>query len=124
MHAEEARVLQSRALASGKAKNLGRAVDLMWLLSPAEGDVAYLLERLNCILESDPERPQELGPWKDEWLQKRLVRALHKLGVRQALPALKALQAHLDRRGEPKDEIKRAKLESSIREAIRALEAG
>ena len=124
MHADEARVLKPRALTSTRAKNLGRAIDLTWLLPPEVEDVDYLLGKIDLICESDAERPEMLGVWKNEWLQKRLVRALHKLGVIQALPALKELKTHVSERGKSKKEIERNKLEISIREAIRALGTG
>lgn len=100
---------------------MGRAIDLMWLLQPAEGDNTYLLEKLEFILKRDPREPKMLGPWSDEWLQKRLVRALGRTGVTQALVPLKKMQTHVAGRGSTKYTAKRQNLEESIKDAIRDL---
>lgn len=124
MHAEDARTIQPDALNSTRAKIVGRAIDLMWLLQPAEGDDTYLLEKLEFILKSDPHKSKMLGVWEDEWLQKRLVRALGRTGVAQAIGSLKNLQEHVDSRRDTKHTIKRKNLEESTKDAIRDLESG
>jgi len=107
MHAEEARALLSDGLSSSRYKNVGRAVDLMRLLSPVESDIPYLQGKLHSILASDPRKPEGLGPWRNEWVQKRLVRTLQRRGVVEALPDLRRLQDHVARRGEPKNSVER-----------------
>jgi len=124
MHAEDARTVQPDALNSTRAKIVGRAIDLMWLLQPVKEDDAYLLEKIKFILKCDPRKPDRLGVWADEWLQKRLVRALGRTGVTQALGSLKNLQEHVDSRGDTKHTIKRKNLEESIKDVIRDLESG
>jgi hypothetical protein len=100
-------------------------VDLTWLLRPAERDTAYLLERLQHIVDSPTQRPAELGPWADEWVQKRLVRALVGLSVTAALPDLRRLQSHIAGRLKPKDKDapKRDRLVEAVNDAIAELEA-
>jgi hypothetical protein len=121
MHAQEARGLQRDGLGSTRSKNVGRAVDLMWQLGPVAGDADWLLGRLRHIVSSDARRPEALGPWKDEWLQKRLVTALYRLDVAEAVRDLLALSAHIAQRGLPKDEVKRGKLIQSIADALHRL---
>ena len=70
---------------------VGRGVDLTWLLQPAKGDTALLLKQLHHILAGSI-KPD---PWADDWVQKRLVRALAKLGVMAALPNLLRLREQL-----------------------------
>lgn len=124
MHAEEARNILPEALKSSRAVIVRPALDLMWLLQPAAGDGAYLIGQLQQILESDPKKPEKLGPWSDERVQKRLVRAVVKTGETGALGYLKRLQEHVASRGEPKDLKKRKKLMESIDGAIRDLGRG
>jgi hypothetical protein len=124
MHAEEARTLLSDGLKSSRYKNVGRAVDLMWLLSPVESDISYLQGQLHSILARDPLRIEGLGPWSNEWVQKRLVRTLEKRGVVGAVPDLYRLQDHVAARGKSKDSVNRGKLVDAINVAIRDLEGG
>lgn len=123
MHAERARELLPKALTSSRRKLVGRAVDLMWLLSPAAGDADFLMAQLQRIVNSDPEHPEALGLWADEWVQKRLVRTIDKTCLTAALPDLERLQIHVASRAQPPDPVERPKLEKSIREAIRTLRA-
>jgi hypothetical protein len=122
MHAEEARALVSQALASSAARVIGRGVDLLWQLQPSAGDAELLLERLQYVLQSDPLRPETLGPWANDWVQKRLVRALFRTRVAAAYPLLQHLQDHVAARGEPVEPVERDKLNDSIREALIVLE--
>jgi len=103
MHAAEARALQAHALASGDPRIVGRAVEFAWLLPADERDAPYLMEQLRRILASPPERPKTLGPWADEWLQKRLARMLVKLRVPGALAELRRLQEHIRLRPIPQE---------------------
>jgi len=103
MHAVEARQLQAHAQASGDPRIVGRAVEFAWLLPADERDAPYLMEQLQRILASPPERPKTLGPWADEWLQKRMVRMLVKLRVPGALAELRRLQEHIRQRPFPQE---------------------
>lgn len=126
LHAEEARTLLPRALAASDSKIVGRAVDLLWQLEPAAGDMPFLKERLEQILSSDPRQPETLGPWGDEWVQKRLVRALSKRGGPGIVPHLDKLLEHITRRPAPggKNAVKRSKLVESVESALRLLGGG
>ena len=136
MHAEEAQALKPSARAASDPRIIGRAVDLTWLLRPEQGDECYLIDQLSLILASSPEQPQELGPWADEWLQKRLVRALQKLRVTAALPDLRLLLEHLRSRATPKKPVngsqiwweleaaKRERLVEAVGDAITDLQVG
>lgn len=101
MHAGEALALKAQALAARDPRLIGRAVDFMTFLPPEPGDEAYLRARLAAILASDPLQPAGLGPWADEWLQKRLVRNLVKLHLTGLTPALRQLQEHIQQRPAP-----------------------
>ncbi len=101
MHAAEALVLKPGALAAHDPRIIGRAVDFMTFLPPEDGDEAYLRQRLADILASDPLQPASLGPWADEWLQKRLVRNLVKLHFPGLTPAFRHLQEHIQQRPAP-----------------------
>lgn len=118
LHAPEARRLLDKALASSSPWVVGRGIDLTWLVGPEPGDLALLQEKADLITASDPSRPDLLGPWGHEWVQKRLVRALSRIGGVQALAQLRALQQHLARRGPPKDAVERDKLARSLAEAL------
>lgn len=124
MHAEEARQLVPDPRQSGRAKLVGRAVDLAWLLASQAGELAYLCDKLQFILASPPERPDVLGPWKDEWLQKRLVRSLNKVGGPELLPDFARLRAHITRRPPAKSRIKRERLVEAVDNAVRQFESG
>ncbi len=126
LHVEEARTLLPRALAAPDSKIVGRAVDLLWQLQPAAGDLPFLMERLEQILNSDPRQPKALGPWADEWVQKRLVRVLSKRGGPGVVPYLEKLLDHIARRPTPtgKDVAKRSKLVESVENALRLLGGG
>jgi len=115
MHAEEGQVLKQDAWNSSWPRIVGRGIDLTWLLQPAEGDTAFLLERLQHIASNPPES----GPWADEWVQKRLVRALARLGVTAALPDLQLLSERL--RSATKKSARRERLIKTVREAIENL---
>lgn len=126
LHAEEARTLLPRALANPDHKVVGRAVDLTWQLEPDGGDVPLLMQRLEQIVNSDPGRPEALGPWRDEWVQKRVVRALSKRGGPGVVPLLERLLEHVAGRPVPRGQqaVKRTKLVESIEEALRVLGGG
>lgn len=123
MHAEEGRTLLSDGLASTRYRNVGRAIDLMWLLNPVESDITYLMDKLHSILASVPHKPEELGPWRNEWVQKRLVRALHKRRTIGAVADLHRLLDHIAARVKPRDMVNRSKLVDAIKMAIRDLES-
>ncbi len=95
MHAQEAQELKENAWASSNYRVIGRGVDLCWLLQPVAGDRIYLQERLHDILDSSLQESKTLGPWADEWLQKRLVRAVHHLHMTDLLPELRQLRSHI-----------------------------
>ena len=101
-------------------------MDLTWQLEPDVGDVPLLMERLEQIVNSDPGRPEALGPWRDEWVQKRVVRALSKRGGPGVVPLLEGLLEHVAGRPVPRGQqaVKRAKLVESIEEALRLLGGG
>ncbi len=117
MHAEQGQTLKQDAWNSRWPRIVGRGIDLTWLLPPAEGDTAFLLERLQLIASNPP----EAGPWADEWVQKRLVRALLRLNVTAALPDLQRLRERL--RLATGKSAKRERLSKTVRDAIEALEA-
>lgn len=126
MRAEEAQTLKQSAWHARSSKIVGRGVDLTWLLRPAEGDTAFLLQSLERIVVSLPQEPAELGPWRDEWVQKRLVRALTGLGITAALPDLRRLQEHIPLRSAHTNTInaaKRDRLVEAVNIAIADLEA-
>jgi len=117
MHAEQGQTLKQDAWNSCWPRIVGRGIDLTWLLPPAEGDTAFLPERLNHLVSSLPES----GPWADEWVQKRLVRALMRLNVTAAVPDLQRLRERL--RQATGKSAKRERLSKTVRDAIEALEA-
>jgi len=117
MHAEQGQALKQDAWNSSWPRIVGRGIDLTWLLQPAEGDTAFLLERLQHIAYNPPES----GPWADEWVQKRLVRALVRLGVTAALPDLQRLRDRL--RSAAGKSARRERLNTAVRDAIAELEA-
>jgi len=98
LHAAEALALKADALAANDPLIIGRAVDFMTYLPRQEGDEAYLRTCLQRILDSDPSDPQPLGPWADEWLQKRLLRNMIKLHVSGITAELRRLQEHIQQR--------------------------
>ena len=118
MHAESARSLETLARNASDPKIIGRAVDLTWLLQPNEQDKIYLHGQLQRILATSPEQPDELGPWADEWLQKRLVRAIQKLHMADVLPDLRSLQKHIQRRPAPRESADRLEMEAAKRERL------
>ena len=79
---------------------------------------------MRSILASDPLKPKGLGPWGNEWVQKRLVRALQKRRVVGVIPDLRRLQEHVAARGQRKDSGVRVKLEDAIKVAIQELGGG
>ena len=123
LRAEEAQALKQNAWSARSPKIVGRGVDLTWLLRPSDGDTAFLRERLQHIVTSPPQHPAVLGPWADEWVQKRLVRALTGLGITAAVPDLQRLQAHIPLRPEPDDPAKRDRLVEAVEDAVAELEA-
>lgn len=133
MHAEEAQVIKQAALDSTAAKLVGRGIDLMWLLRPVAEDQRFLWEQLQQVLDSSPDHPETLGLWADEWLQKRIVRAIQYLHLVSFLPDLKTLQTHVRARPSPllagqgnlpleKTGPKRERLIEAVQEAIEELE--
>jgi hypothetical protein len=135
MHAEEATVLKPLAFSASDPKIIGRAIDLSWLLPPAEGDEEYLRAQMQRILASSPDHPKELGPWADEWLQKRLVRAIQRLRTADTLDTLRRLQEHIRSRPALKPVksaaikyalvyAKRMRLAEAVEEAITGLQIG
>jgi hypothetical protein len=135
MHAEEAQQLKPLALAASDARIIGRAIDLTFLLKPQAGDTDYLHGQMQRILASSPEHPEELGAWADEWLQKRLVRAIQRLHVSEALPDLRRLQEHIRRRLSVKPPsnqadmtdlaaLKRQRLVEAVEDAITEMQIG
>jgi hypothetical protein len=133
MQAQEATVLKANAWRSSHERVIGRGVDLCWLLPPVATDQIYLREQLQRILASSPQTPDTLGPWADEWLQKRLVRTSQHLRLVEFLPQLRQLQAHVQARPMPllsegtaqpwqKGRAKRERLLRSLDEAITMFE--
>jgi HEAT repeat protein len=117
MHAEEGQVLKQDAWNSRWPRLVGRGIDLTWLLRHAEGDGAFLLERLQYIL-TNPVKPD---PWTDEWVQKRLVRALARLGVTAALPDLQRFNEQL--RAVSGKSAKLERLTKAVAESVESLMA-
>jgi hypothetical protein len=114
-----------------KGNSKGRAIDLIWLLLPKE-DLARTEwvqkygERLYELLGFDQEDIQRDSspPWKDEWLQKRLVTALGRIGSKEAIPHLEQFAQNVTQRPRPERptaQRKRNELQYSIRRAIEDL---
>lgn len=110
----------------------GRAIDLIWLLMPEDE-----AERQGWVRHYEKILYQKLGfnrgevaqdktpVWKDEWLQKRLVTALGRIGSQEAIKHLEQFAEITQQRPEPKSKTlqrKRNELKHSIRRAIRDLQ--
>jgi HEAT repeat protein len=117
----------------------GRAVDLLWLLLPSDTAARqHWVERFERPylwkeLGFEPAVPHEQsvsGP-PDEWIEKRMVTALGRIGSPEAVPHLLRLARTAERRPSPKGRYERAtrtlqrmrhELKRSIQRAIRDIE--
>jgi hypothetical protein len=121
----------------GKAR--GRAVDLLWLLQPSDvGDRQQWVERFERpylwkgLGLDRPARLEELASKsRDEWLEKRRVTALGRIGSREAVPHLQRLARAVEHRPLQRAATERRRrdlqrrrqgLKRSIQRAIRDLE--
>jgi hypothetical protein len=115
-----------------RGNSKGRAIDLIWLLMPEDDD-----ERQGWVKHYEKILYQKLGfnkgevaqdktpIWRDEWLQKRLVTALGRIGSQEAVKHLKRFAEITQQRPKPKSRTlqrKRNELKQSIQRAIRDLQ--
>ncbi|MGC9350136.1 MAG: HEAT repeat domain-containing protein [Anaerolineae bacterium] len=117
MRAEEGRVLLQEGLDARDWRVKGRAVDLIWLLAPVEKGERILWEKLGFREDGEDGSPA----WSSEWLQKRMVTALGRVGSPEAIPHLERFADEVARRPEPSSpshQHRRRELEGSIRRAI------
>lgn len=133
---KEARKLIAEGLKL-RGSSRGRAIDMIWLLLPkdAEEKEAWTRDYEVILAEAlgfDPETVErDRSPkWQDEWLQKRLVTALGRIGSIKYIAHLEKFAEAVENRPEPqgrsddstqKLQNKRNELKMSIQRAIQDL---
>jgi HEAT repeat protein len=121
MRAREARVLIDKGLEHSYWHARARAVELLWLLAPVEDAE----EILSSKLAASQKGPTYDSKWDDEYLQRRLVTALGRVGSVQSLDILQQFKGeYLPTRPQPTtDEDRRARwrLEESLDQSARDL---
>lgn len=120
MRAEEGRALVQRGLESSDWRVKGRAVDLIWLLAPVQDGEAILWKKLGFQQQGEDHPPV----WSSEWLQKRLVTALGRVGSPDAIEHLERFSRVLASRPtaeSPSAHQRRRELGRSVDRAIQDL---
>ena len=120
MRAEEGRALVQRGLESSDWRVKGRGVDLIWLLAPVQDGEAILWRKLGFQRQGEDHPPV----WSSEWLQKRLVTALGRVGSPEAIEHLERFSHLLSSRPVaelPSDRQRRRELVRSVDRAIQDL---
>lgn len=120
MQATEARALVEPGLAHPNYRVKAQAINMLWLLAPVEGAETLLWEKLGF---RDGGVAFDRPPvWKNEWLQKRLVTALGRVGSLEALPHLERLAASVAARPEPETPGRKRQRTELIKAIQRALQ--
>jgi HEAT repeat protein len=124
LKAKEAQALIPKGLNSSNTKIVGRSLDLMWLLPCKQEYEPFLLQKLIQIQQ--PNALNESDPWSNEWVQKRLVAALGRIGSCGTQTKLEEFREQVAQRPEPvADKLKqhqRHQLKKAIEQAIQEME--